>query len=102
MMQVDTDYRFVGPHGEVGLLDLRGPPETHHLPLFLRTRCRGLAGGRVHWTGCSLFADSTPHPAHLNARDTTFAFVSAAPQERIETYRQRMGWSVPLVHTHRG
>ena len=34
------------------------------------------------------------HPAHLNARDTTLAFVSAVPQERIETYRDRMGWSM--------
>ena len=42
-----------------------------------------------------MFADSVTHPAHLNARDTTLAFVSAAPQERIETYRDRMGWQVP-------
>ncbi len=32
------------------------------------------------------------HPAHLNARDTTLAFVSRAPQADIERWKARMGW----------
>ena len=46
-------------------------------------------------TGCSLFADSTPRPAHLNARDTTFAFVSAAPPGTHRNIPPAHGWSVP-------
>src|SRR5262249_23641988 len=42
--------------------------------------------------GCSQIADQVAHPAHLNARDTTFAFVSRAPQADIERWRARMGW----------
>ena len=44
-------------------------------------------------SGCSLFADTVVHPAHLAARDTTLAFVTAAPIDRIERLRERMGWS---------
>jgi predicted dithiol-disulfide oxidoreductase (DUF899 family) len=94
MMRVDTDYRFVGPQGEVGLLDLfEGRRQLIIYRFFYAPDVEGWPKGGC--TGCSLFADSTPHPAHLNARDTSFAFASAASQERIETYRQRMGWSVP-------
>jgi predicted dithiol-disulfide oxidoreductase (DUF899 family) len=42
--------------------------------------------------GCSLVADQVAHPAHLNARDTTLAFVSRAPQPDIQRWKARMGW----------
>jgi predicted dithiol-disulfide oxidoreductase (DUF899 family) len=32
---------------------------------------------------------------HLHARDLTLAFVSTAPIEKLQAYRQRMGWSIP-------
>jgi predicted dithiol-disulfide oxidoreductase (DUF899 family) len=32
---------------------------------------------------------------HLHARDLTLAFVSTAPIEKLQAYKQRMGWSVP-------
>ena len=37
-------------------------------------------------------ADQVAHPAHLNARDTTLAFVSRAPQAEIQGLKERMGW----------
>ena len=44
MVAVEKDYRFVGPDGEVGLLDLfDGPQATRRLPLLLRARRRQLA-----------------------------------------------------------
>jgi len=45
--------------------------------------------------GCSLVADQVAHVAHLNARDTTLAFVSRAPQADIARVKTRMGWSMP-------
>jgi predicted dithiol-disulfide oxidoreductase (DUF899 family) len=33
--------------------------------------------------------------AHLNARDTTLAFASRAPQPDIERVKARMGWQTP-------
>ena len=40
-------------------------------------------------------ADQVAHLAHLNARDTTLAFASRAPQPDIERVKARMGWSMP-------
>ena len=39
-------------------------------------------------------ADQVAHPAHLNARDTTLAFVSRAPQAEIQGLKERMGWEL--------
>ncbi len=36
--------------------------------------------------------NAPPVVAHLNARDTTLAFVSRAPQPDIERWKARMGW----------
>ena len=44
--------------------------------------------------GCSFLADQVAHPAHLNARDTTLAFVSRAPQAEIHGLKERMGWQL--------
>lgn len=32
---------------------------------------------------------------HLNARDVTMLLVSQAPLEKLQTYKRRMGWSLP-------
>jgi predicted dithiol-disulfide oxidoreductase (DUF899 family) len=45
--------------------------------------------------GCSLGADQVAHLTHLNARDTTLAYASRAPQEDIERLKARMGWKMP-------
>ena len=42
-----------------------------------------------------MFSDQLGHLAHLNARDTTLALVSTAPQEEIAKFKRRMGWSMP-------
>ena len=34
---------------------------------------------------------------HLHARDVTLVLVSQAPLDRLQAYKQRMGWSVPWV-----
>lgn len=94
MTRVDTGYRFVGPDGEVGLVDLfEDRRQLIVYRFFYAPDVEGWPEGAC--SGCSQFADSVSHPAHLNARDTTIAFVSAAPQEHIKAYRDRMGWSVP-------
>jgi len=45
--------------------------------------------------GCSMVVDNMCHPAHLHARDTSIALVSRAPLDKIERYKQRMGWTLP-------
>src|SRR3954471_19696868 len=34
---------------------------------------------------------------HLHARDVSMLLVSRAPMERLQAYKQRMGWSIPWV-----
>ena len=42
-----------------------------------------------------MFTDQIGHLAHINARDTTLALVSTAPQDQIEALKRRMGWTMP-------
>jgi predicted dithiol-disulfide oxidoreductase (DUF899 family) len=91
---VTKEYRFEGPDGEVSLLDLfEGrrqlivyrfffDPDVHGWP---ERGCRG----------CSFGADQVAHLAHLNARDTTLAYASRAPQAEIARLREEMGWEMP-------
>jgi predicted dithiol-disulfide oxidoreductase (DUF899 family) len=44
--------------------------------------------------GCLMLADQIAHPAHLNARDTSLAFVSRAPLHEIRQLQARMGWEL--------
>jgi predicted dithiol-disulfide oxidoreductase (DUF899 family) len=45
---------------------------------------------------CSSAADSFNGAVpHLNARDVTFSCISRAPLERLQAYKERMGWSFP-------
>jgi predicted dithiol-disulfide oxidoreductase (DUF899 family) len=93
-MAVEKDYRFEGPDGPVSLLDLfAGRRQLIVYRFFFEP-------GVGKWPesgcpGCSFGADQVGHLAHLHARDTTLAYVSRAPQENIERYRERMGWEVP-------
>jgi predicted dithiol-disulfide oxidoreductase (DUF899 family) len=44
---------------------------------------------------CSSIADSIdPNAVHLAARDVTMLLVSRAPVEKLQAYKQRMGWSL--------
>ena len=39
-----------------------------------------------------MMADQDTHPAHLNARGTTLAYVSRAPHAEIQRLAAKMGW----------
>ncbi|HEX2085469.1 MAG TPA: DUF899 domain-containing protein [Solirubrobacteraceae bacterium] len=90
-LAVDKDYEFDGPGGRVGLLDLFGG--RRQLIVYRAFFEPGVTGWPEHaCRGCSQVADQVAHPAHLNARDTSLAFVSRAPQPDIERLKARMGW----------
>jgi predicted dithiol-disulfide oxidoreductase (DUF899 family) len=90
-MAVEKDYTFEGPNGPASLLDLfDGRKQLVVYRFFFEP-------GVARWPesgcpGCSFLADQVAHLAHLNARDTTLAFVSRAPQPDIERWKARMGW----------
>ena len=72
-MAVEKDYRFEGPNGPASLLDLfEGRRQLIIYRFFYEP-------GVLGWPergciGCSMMADQVAHPAHLNARDITFAY----------------------------
>jgi predicted dithiol-disulfide oxidoreductase (DUF899 family) len=89
--KVEKDYKFEGPDGTVGLLDLfAGRRQLIVYRHFFEP-------GVGKWPesgcpGCAFGADQVSNLAHLNARDTTLVFVSRAPQQDLERYKARMGW----------
>ncbi|MEJ2886938.1 DUF899 domain-containing protein [Actinomycetospora aeridis] len=91
MTRVEADYRFVGPDGEVGLLDLfEGRRQLLVYRFFYEHDVRGWPDKGC--PGCSYLADHVPHLAHLHAWDTSFAMVSPAEQDNISALQRHMGW----------
>lgn len=90
-MAVEKKYVFDGPKGKVTLLDLfEGRRQLIIYRAFFEP---GVHGWPEHaCVGCSMVADQASHPAHLNARDTTLAYVSRAPQADIARQKAKMGW----------
>ena len=89
-VRIEKDYVFEGPNGPARLLDLfevRRQLIVYHF-MFGPNQDVGC-------DGCSMVVDQIGHLAHLHARDVSFALVSRAPIDKIERYRQRMGWTIP-------
>src|SRR5215204_6451194 len=99
-MAVEKDYRFEGPDGPATLADLfQGRRQlivyrAFYAPDVTTYPASGGAYPERACVGCSLGADQVAHPAHLNARNTTLAFVSRAPQTEIQGLQERMGWEL--------
>jgi predicted dithiol-disulfide oxidoreductase (DUF899 family) len=93
-LAVEKDYELDGPHGRVTLFDLfEGRRQLIVYRAFFEP---GVEGWPEHGCqGCSMVADHVGNLAHLNARDTTLAFASPAPQPAIERLKARMGWDMP-------
>jgi predicted dithiol-disulfide oxidoreductase (DUF899 family) len=92
-MAVEKEYAFDGPDGPASLLDLFGG--RRQLIVYRFFYDPDVDGWpEKGCPGCSFVADQVAHPAHLNARDTTLAFVSRAPQAKIEGLKARMGWEL--------
>ena len=92
-MAVEKDYVFDGPNGQASLLDLfEGRRQLIVYRFFYDPDVIGWPDKGC--PGCSLVADQVAHPAHLNARDTSLAFVSRAPQENIQRLQASMGWEL--------
>lgn len=90
MVEILKSYTFTGPEGEVSLLDLfegRSQLIIYHF-MFGPDADEGC-------TGCSMMVDNMGHPAHLHARDTSFALISRAPLRKLQAFQERMGWSLP-------
>jgi predicted dithiol-disulfide oxidoreductase (DUF899 family) len=97
-VQVEKEYSFETEDGTktlAELFDRRSQLIVYHF-MF----------GPAYQAGCpvcSAAADTFDGAvAHLNARDVTFLCVSRSPLEKLQAYKQRMGWSFPWVSSQRG
>ena len=92
-VRVDHEYLFATDEGQKTLADLfdgRSQLLVYHFMY-----------GRSYEAGCpvnSSIADGLDGlVAHLHARDATLLLVSRAPLDKLQTYKRRMGWSIPWV-----
>src|SRR5215207_1366674 len=99
MVEITEPYRFQAPQGEVGLLDL------------FEGRLQLIVGHFMfhpEWEdgcpSCSAGADEVAGGMleHLHVRDTTLAYVSRAPLEKIERYKAKKGWTFPWYSSGEG
>lgn len=97
MMRVEKPYEFEGPKGKATLLDLF----EGRRQLFVYNFMFG-PNQKVGCDGCSMVVDQLTHLGHLHARNTSFALASRAETEKLERYRERMGWNVPWYSWGRG
>ena len=98
--RVEKDYVFEAPQGRRSLGELfegRGQLVIYHAMFNPDT-----ASERTTYTkdapcfSCSFWMDNFDRVVrHLNHRDITMAAASYAPIDKIEAYRQRMGWGFP-------
>ena len=92
-MEVQRDYSFETVDGNKSLADLfdgRSQLMIYHFMFG------------PEWTAgcpvCSSIADTlAPQAPHLKARDTTLLLSSRAPQDKLQPFRDRMGWDLPWV-----
>jgi predicted dithiol-disulfide oxidoreductase (DUF899 family) len=97
MVQVEKDYRFEGPEGRVGLLDLFGGYRQLIVQHFMFD---------PSWDdgcpSCTAASDeiSDGLRAHLHARDTNLVVVSRAPLEKLERYKAKRGWTFPWYSSY--
>jgi predicted dithiol-disulfide oxidoreductase (DUF899 family) len=88
---IEKDYEFDAEDGTTTLAELfdgRSQLLVYHF-MFGPTYEAGCPT-------CSSMADGMNGLLpHLHARDLTLAFVSTAPIEKLQAYKQRMGWSIP-------
>jgi predicted dithiol-disulfide oxidoreductase (DUF899 family) len=91
---VEKNYVFEGPKGKVSLRDLfEGRRQLIVYRAFFEPAVFGWPDHACR--GCSFGADQVAHLAHLNARDTTLAYASRAPQADIQRLKARMEWEMP-------
>jgi predicted dithiol-disulfide oxidoreductase (DUF899 family) len=94
MVRFDNDYAFESKDGAATLLDMfEGRRQLIVYHFMFQPGVEGWADAGCD--GCSMVVDNLCHLAHLHARDISFALVSRGPIDKLEAYRERMGWDVP-------
>lgn len=92
MVEIEKDYVFDGPDGEVRLIDVfegRAQLIIYHFMFH------------PEWDdGCPSCTAGTDELSpglldHLHTRDTSYAMVSRAPLAKLESWKAKQGWDLP-------
>jgi predicted dithiol-disulfide oxidoreductase (DUF899 family) len=97
MVKIEKDYLFEGPDGPATLLDMFEGRSQLIIGHFMfnpewEDGCPSCTAGAVE------VADGLIE--HLHARDTSLAYISRAPIEKIERYKTKMGWTFPWYSSY--
>jgi predicted dithiol-disulfide oxidoreductase (DUF899 family) len=97
MVEVTKAYVFEGPQGKVGLVDLFEGRRQLIVGHFMFD-----PSWEDGCPSCSAGADEVADGflEHLHIRDTTLAYVSRAPLDRIERYKAKKGWTFPWYSSY--
>lgn len=95
MVEIKKEYIFEGPNGKESLLELfKG---CHQL---IEQHFMFDPDWDEGCKGCSLQTDNIGHLAHLHARQVAFVMVSRAPLEKLNKFKNRMGWDFPWYSSY--
>jgi predicted dithiol-disulfide oxidoreductase (DUF899 family) len=90
MVQFRTDYVFDGPDGPRTLTDLFEGRDQLVVYQFMDN------GPDEFCPGCTHFTNGVPDLGTLAAEGVSWATISNMPLAQIESYKARMGWTVPF------
>ena len=93
MVRVEKEYRFDGPDGQVRLLDLFDGQRQLVVQHFMFDPAWENGCGSCT-AGVDEISDGLLR--HLRARSTTYAVIARAPIAKLEKYRAKRGWTIPL------
>jgi predicted dithiol-disulfide oxidoreductase (DUF899 family) len=97
MVEIAKPYAFEGPAGAVTLLDMFEGRRQLIIGYFMfdpdwDEGCSSCSAG------CDEISDGLLD--HLNTRDTTLAYVSRAPLEKLERWKAQKGWTFPWYSSY--
>ncbi|HEX2383258.1 MAG TPA: DUF899 domain-containing protein [Acidimicrobiales bacterium] len=97
MVQVDKEYVFEGPDGKATLLDLFEGRRQLIVVHFMFD-----PSWEDGCPSCTAGADEVSQGLmdHLHTRDTSLAYVSRAPIEKLERYKAKRGWTFPWYSSY--
>jgi predicted dithiol-disulfide oxidoreductase (DUF899 family) len=97
MVEVEKEYAFEGPDGEATLLDMFDGRRQLIVGHFMFD-----PSWEDGCPSCSAGVDEVSRGliSHLNVRDTSLAYVSRAPIDKLERYKAKKGWTIPWYSSY--
>jgi predicted dithiol-disulfide oxidoreductase (DUF899 family) len=98
MVRIDKEYKFEGPLGAVGLLDLF----AESAQLIVQHIMFDPEWDAACPSCTASMDESTPALLdHLKARDTSYVRIARAPYVKIAAYKEAHGWTFPWYSSYR-